>query len=443
MDNFFINMFKRREATSGVVTTTNPNAAENQPATTEASGSYEEKIVRVQRPDVALTVSAVYRAVELKSKTLGQMQMQYQRRNREGGNFVPAMWGDGKLMNYLIQKRANPLMTASELFQQMSIHREMNGNAFVYIERDDLDRPRYLWMALCGGYDPITGTYALTYNTDRGVRFRVEAPARDVIHWRNTFRHSDGYMGIPTHVYAMQTLSLIATQKSLALENAAKGGRIKGFIGEEKPATGASTLSSGLYNKKAGDNYARELSDKVYEQDITFLRGLDKWVPLSMSAAEMQMIEMLGMNMDDVARFYSTPRPLLMMDTNSHYTTPTNATMEYLQRTIAPLARELEDLFDTAFLNVGDFGDRRFHLCEMPLLRIDLEAQARVDQLHLQMGWTVNEIRQQYDMPALEKGDTPYVSTNLAELGSAKLSGEPQQPTEPEPTEPPKEGDEK
>jgi hypothetical protein len=35
----------------------------------------------------------------------------------------------------------------------------------------------------------------------------------------------------------------------------------------------------------------------------------------------------------------------------------------------------------------------------------------------------VNEIRQQYDRPAVEGGDIIYVSTNLAELGSPKLSG--------------------
>ena len=112
-----------------------------------------------------------------------------------------------------------------------------------------------------------------------------------------------------------------------------------------------------------------------------------------------------------------------MLDTNSHYNDYTNATMEYLQRTIAPLARELEDLFDAKFLTSADFGKRRFHMCELPLLRMDLERQAKVDQLHLQMGWTVNEIRNQYDMPAIKNGDIPYVSTNLAELGSEKLSG--------------------
>ena len=44
----------------------------------------------------------------------------------------------------------------------MSIHRELLGNAFVYIERDAEDRPINFWLALCGGYDPANNTYTLT-----------------------------------------------------------------------------------------------------------------------------------------------------------------------------------------------------------------------------------------------------------------------------------------
>ena len=99
----------------------------------------------------------------------------------------------------------------------------------------------------------------------------------------------------------------------------------------------------------------------------------------------------------------------------------------------------MEDLFDAKFLTAYDYGKRRFHMCELPLMRMDLEKQAKVDQLRLQMGWTVNEIRNQYDMPAIEKGDIPYVSTNLAELGSEKLSGavQPWRLTEPDPNSKP------
>ena len=404
---------------SAVPNATDMKAATEQPA--EGTGSYEERVVRVANPNMALTISAVYRAVELKAKTIGQMEMQYQRKDSVGGNYVQTMWGDGKLLNWMLQKRPNPMTTGAELFQQMSIHRELLGNAFVYIERDALDRPINFWLALCGGYNPVTNSYTLTFNTDRGMRSKFEAPAGDVIHWRNTFRHPDGYMGIPTHIYAIQTLSQIATQRQLNLETAAKGGRMKLLIGEEKGATPTGTMAGGLFNKEEMQKYADELNDRIYVKDVNALRGLDKVINISLTAQDMQMMELLGISLDDCARFYGTPRPLLMLDTNSHYNDYTNATMEYLQRTIAPLARELEDLFDVKFLTADDFGKRRFHMCELPLLRMDLEKQAKVDQLHLAMGWTVNEIRQQYDLPAIEKGDTSYVSTNLAELGSEKL----------------------
>ena len=404
---------------SAVPATTDPNAAGSQPA--EGTGNYEERIVRVTNPNMSLTISAVYRAVELKAKTIGQMEMQYQRKDSEGGNYVQTMWGDGKLLNWMLQKRPNPMMTSAELFQQMSIHRELLGNAFVYIERDALYRPVNFWLAVCGGYNPMTNTYTLTFNTDRGMRSKFEAPAEDVIHWRNTFRHPEGYMGIPTHVYAIQTLSQIATQRQLNLETAAKGGRMKLLIGEEKGTTPAGTLAGGLFTKEEMQKYADELNDRIYVKDVNALRGLDKVINISLTAQDMQMMELLGISLDDCARFYGTPRPLLMLDTNSHYNDYTNATMEYLQRTIAPLAGELEDLFDVKFLTADDFGKRRFHMCELPLLRMDLEKQAKVDQLHLAMGWTVNEIRKQYDLPAIDKGDTSYVSTNLAELGSEKL----------------------
>ena len=96
--------------------------------------------------------------------------------------------------------------------------------------------------------------------------------------------------------------------------------------------------------------------------------------------------------------------------------------MEYLQRTIAPDTSEMEKELFRKLLGIRYYGQRRVHICEKPLLAMDLERQAKVDQLNLQTGArTVNEIRAEHDMPAVEGGDTVYVSTNLAELGSDKL----------------------
>jgi hypothetical protein len=56
-------------------------------------------------------------------------------------------------------------------------------------------------------------------------------------------------------------------------------------------------------------------------------------------------------------------------------------------------------------------------MCEIPLLRMDLERQAKVDQLNLQTGAkTINEIRAEHDMPSVENGDEPMASANLMTL---------------------------
>ena len=431
---------QRREATPGV-----PSSTAEQPQKVEGA-NYEANVRRPYHPNAALTISAVYRAIELRAKTVGQFQMQYQKLSREGGNFVPDMWGDGKRLNYLLQVQPNPIMSASQLFQQLTVCKLQFGNGFVYIERDEFGKPAALWLASCGGYDQKENTYNLTYAGTRGLVNIPSAPAQDVIHIANTFRDINGYMGIPTLRYALDTLSLIATQKAQSLETAAKGGRMKAFIGEQPPSAGYSPISQGLFDPEQMKSYAKEINKEIYNQDIVSLRGLDKVVPISMSAADQQMVQMLEMSLDDVARFYGTPRPLLMMDSNSHYTTPTNATMEYMTRTIQPDVEEIEQEFTRKLLNVYDFGVRKFHMCELPLLRLDREAQAKVDKMNLETGAkTVNEIRAQYDMPAVENGDEPMASANLMTLKAliAKSDASTQlKPGTYTVGEPPKEGEE-
>ena len=420
MDNIFASLFrfKQREATPQAITPGVPTSTNEHPSA--KGGSFEERVVVARSPQVALTVSAVYRAVELRAKTIGQMVMQYQTKDSEKGNFVPSMWGPGKKLNYLLQVEPNPIMSASSLWEQATINRLMMGNGFVYIERDYYGEVQHLWLASCGGYNPERGTYVIAYMDANRPVVKSEVPRQDVLHLANTFRYQNGFWGVSTLQYAFETLTTIKTQKAQTLETAAKGGRMKLIIGEDTSRT-VSPIAAGLFDKAQMEAYADEVNQRIYQKDVIALRALDKVQNISMSAQDMQMIEQMNLGLDDTARFFGTPRPLLMLDTNSHYNDYQNATMEYLQRTIAPDARDIEDECFRKFLNVNDFGKRRIHLCELPLLRMDLERQAKVDQLHLQMGWTVNEIRNQYDMPAIENGDIPYVSTNLAELGSAKL----------------------
>ena len=435
MELFGTNIFgaRKREATPiggapGIPVTTDPNHPSNQEV---KGGSFEERIVTARSPRVALTVSAVYRAVELRAKTIGQMQMQYQVRDREGGNFVLDMMKPrannvsfGTRLNYLLQVEPNPMMSAQSMWEQVTINRLMLGNGFIYIERDELGEPARLWLAECGGYNLGTRTYTITYMSDLGIVKNKIVSADDILHFPNTYRERNGFWGISTLRFAIDTLSLNKTLRQQALETAAKGGRMKLIIGEDTSKT-VSPIAAGLFDKAEMEKYADEVNQRIYQKDVIALRALDKVQNISMTAAEMQAIEQTGMTDDDVARFYATPRPLLMMDTNSHYTTYTNATMEYLSRTIAPDGAEMEAECFRKFLSIYDFGQHRFHLCEQPLLRMDKETQAKVDMLNLQTGAkTINEVRAEHDMPAVENGDEPMASANLMTLKALIAKGD-------------------
>ena len=425
MDNFFIKMFQKREVVQPLEKRDAPvpTSSNEQPAV--EGGSYEERIQYANSPELALTVSAVYRAIELRAKTIGQMPVQYHRKDESGGNFVTWMSGLGKRMNYLLQEEPNPLMSAASLWEQVTINRLQRGNGFVYIQRDPFGDPVAFWLAMCGGYNMEAGTYDLTWLDENGIAIRAAVPKRDVLHFPNTYRYQNGFWGISTLRYAADTLSLIKTQKRQSLETAAKGGRMKILLGEA-PAqnAGYQAISAGMYNKKEMEKYASSIQDQLYGNDVVALRGLDKVQSLSLTAGDMQMMESMSLSYDDVARFYAVPRPLLMLDTNSHYNDYANATMEFMSRTILPDKTDMEKELARKLLGIKYFGTRRIHMCEKPLLAMDPERQAKVDQMNLQTGAkTVNEIRAEHDMPAVPDGDKVYISTNLAELGSEKLSG--------------------
>ena len=445
MDRFFANFFRKREVTPptpGIPSSTNEQEPKVQ------GGDYQERIAYVRGPQQALLVAAVYRAINLRADTMSVMPVQYRKKDYVKGNFMPDMRGLGRRINYILQEEANPIMSAPDLWKLIEINRVCYGNGFAYVERDEFGFPIHLWLVKSGGYDVNNGRFVgITFLTDHGYETIPNVPREDILHFPNTFRYQNGIWGIPTLQYAVESLSLSRTLRQQALETAAKGGRVKLLIGEEKPAGTASTVASGLYNKDQMNAYAEELQKKMYSgHDILAIRGLDKVENISMNAQEMQLFEQMGATNDDVARYFGVPRPLLMLDTNSHYNDYQNATMEFHTRTILPQKNGNEKEIARKLIGIDGYGVRDIHICEDPLMVMDPERRAKVALLKMQAGLcTVNEARRDFDMPAVEDGDVPMASANLMTLKALIAKSDASTALKPgnyTVGEPPKEGEE-
>ena len=416
MDNWF-SLFRRREVqTPGV-----PASTVSQAPQAPKGADWQANVVRPYGRS-SLLIPTWTRCVTLIMQTMGQMLVQYQRMNGEGGNFVEDRYGKNGYLNYLLQVRPNPMMTASQMQEQIEYRKIYYGNAYVYIERGADGYPVNLWLCTGGGYDPLSNRYNLVYNSDRGPRMKVECDARDVLHFKNVFMTDDMYMGIPTIDYAFKALTIAATGDEQALQDMAKGGKMKLIIGEEKPATGGGTLAFGRFDKQQVNKYADEIQERLLSNDVIALQNLDKVQVISQTAQQLQLLEQRGYSDEALCRLMGVPKIIAIVgDGGGNYRMPEHATQECLLRTIQPRIREHEDEFNSKLLTASDFGRRRIHVCELAPRRLDAKGQAEIDKLHLETGVkSPNELRNQYDLPSISDGDTHYVSANLLKIGDER-----------------------
>ena len=413
-------------ATSGVPSTTDPNDPSNQQP---QGADWEKNIVRPYGKQ-SLMVPAWYRGVSLIMQTMGQMVTQYQRMDTEGGNFTEdrgyldrrrTIPTDGNKLNYLLQVRPNPLMTASQLQEQIEYRKIYYGNAYVFIERGEYGQPIALWLCTGGGFNPLTNRYSLVYNSTRGPRMKVEADAKDVMHFKNVFLTDDYYMGLPTLDFAFKSLQIAATADDQALQDVAKGGKHKILLREEKqPSMGTQRNSPNELRKTV-----KRFEGDWQGHDVVLLDNVLDPTIISQTAQQLQLLENRGFQVSDLARILGVPRIMMMEDAGSSYKMPEHATQEFMLRTIQPRIREWEDEMNAKLLTADDFGKRRIHVCELPLRRLDAKGQAEIDKIHLETGVnTVNELRNQYDLPSITDGDEPMASANLMTLKALIAKGD-------------------
>lgn len=390
--------------------------------------NFAGEVERADGSRVSPSVSAWYRGVEVRANASSQLRPEVQRLDREGGNFCPYNYGKFKHLNYLMQVRPNDYENAAQMAKRKEILKINDGNAYIYIERDIYGDIYALHLCNSGSYNALSDTYSGTYSP-RGHKFS-DVPSRDIIHLRNTFTEDGGMRGIPTLRYAARCLNISATNERQSLEVASKGGRFKVLLTQAQERMNA---IGGKLNSKQMEDRRQKMLSELYTGDVGVVPYGTDVKNISMNMQDMQLLENRKFSVPEIARFLGVPTSMLMETTNSNYKTSEHATLE-LFRTLAASIHEEELEYTSKLIGEEGFGVLKIHLCEKPLFRLDLSSQASWNMNRLQTGVaTVNELRNEQDMPSIEGGDTLMLSANLKSIdmllsgstgNSVQLSGE-------------------
>ena len=350
------------------------------------------------KTSLALTLSAVYRCVEVITNGVASLPVKLYRVDGDGYKHEL----DNEL-SYVLSKRPSEKMNSFTFYKLIVKDILMNGNAYALIRREN-GKVTGLVYVPAGLVSPIDKIDHIEYMVT-GMKPTVHQ--RDILHFMNYT--DNGVFGISVLTYARRTLG-IADGGEKSAENFYKSGSCtSGFLKFDGPSSGKQReeILSAWNQATGGPNSG--------PNGIAVLPANVNYTQLSVDPADAQLLESREFSVIEICRFFGVS-PWKCFDlTKSNYNNSEMAELSFLNDTLRPLLTKIEVELETK-LFPGDTGyDIKFDVNEM--LRTDQKSHAEYLTKMFNLGvLSPNEIRRELDMEAVEGGDIHVAQINLTSI---------------------------
>ena len=356
----------------------------------------------------AMLLSAVYRCTEVISDSVAQLPLEPYRIDSDGCKIKFTSHPTYNLLN----REPNKNMSKFTFLKTMVVSMLLTGNAYALIERDEKGNAKalyYIPTELVTILKPQNITDTISYSIT-GMKSVVEDC--NMIHILNFT--SDGYEGVSTLTYARKTLGLAMDAEANA-EGFFKGGaNVAGILKCNSPLTTKQKESlKSSWNSAFNGNTGTPNGVAVLDADLDFQA-------VTVNPSDAQLLETRQFNVIDICRFFGVS-PVKAFDlTKSSYNTIEQMQLAFLTDTLQPLLEKFEGEFQRKLYKPSEKDNITVRFSTAPLLRADKQSQANYYNTLFQMGvMTINEIRQELDLPHLENGNTSFVQVNVQTLKTA------------------------
>jgi HK97 family phage portal protein len=307
----------------------------------------------------------------------------------------------------------NSYQTRSDLLLNAVVALLKHGNCYAVAGRDNRGEVNALHLVNSQSTTPYIEPeshaifYALGANPMLG-NIDVLIPQRDVLHIKmNTPRHP--LVGVSPIEHAAM---------AIAANSAISGHQASFFNNMSRPS---GVLSTDLKLNRDQMNVLRqaweEQSKGMNSGHIPILGGGIKFEAMALSSQDAQMVEAFNMSVNDIARAFRVPLPLLQQHSEgSTYNNVEALISHWLSGGLGFLLEHVEQSFDKFF---GLPTTERIEFDVGSLLRTDFTGRVDGYSKLVQGGlMTINEGRSKLDgLSAVENGDKPIVQQQMVPLG--------------------------
>lgn len=373
----------------------------------------DQPIRPVSTPNQAMKIAAAFRCTSILSGSIAAIPIQLKRRI---GTYYAVDEDDP--IHYALTVRPNPRQTAFELIRNAIVLMLNQGNAYIYPDWVGGELRLTLLSPMSVSYDKMLDEYMVN---DVVNNIYCTLRSEDIIHLRG-MSLDGGYTGVSVIHYAARVLGIAESADVRMLSELQPGSSYKGFIsGNERSTPGISNLNDGQL-KDVADRVDAELRAG---RGIMYLHGDMKFNPMSMSPADLQILEDKKMGVLEICRFYGVHPDKNFAGQSANYKASEMSQVQFLTDTLWPLLRQIENELYVKLIPRKLAPKYKIEFDMESFYQTDLESLSTYMEKTTQNGlYTVNEWRAKRGKAPVEGGDVPMMSCNVAPINSAKIKGE-------------------
>lgn len=318
----------------------------------------------------------------------------------------------------LLTTQPNEIQTASVLRHTLTLHAQLEGNGYAWIERNGYGDAMSLWIL-----DPLqtypvveaVGLKRSVYYVTRGVDGSLrKIPARDVFHVKGP--SFDGFCGLSVMDLMAEALGLGMAARKFATLFFGQGLNARGFlmVPHRLDAKQVQELREQWPKMEAGLSRAH--------LPVVLHGGLD-FKSTTIDPDKAQALETRQFEVKEVANITGVPARYLGDDGKSSYNSLENESKEFLNKTVDPWLDRWEDEARAKLLTEEEKATDSlyFEFQRSDLIRINEKEMAEITRWDRESGLlSVNEVRKRRNMPPIGvEGDVRHIPANWTILTDA------------------------
>lgn len=337
----------------------------------------------------ALCNAALYRCITLISQSIGMLPLNVLHNDdgRETATEHP-VWK-------LLKRQPNKFQTAYEFKSLLQSHVLQYGNAYARIIRSRGQVIQLVPIHPMAVQVKQRDDWSVHYVVTRKDGGLLDFEAEEILHLRDLT--DDGLEGMSRVKLAKRALGIAFDAEDAASRIFSEGVMAGGYLATEK------ALSDKAYNQLQESLQKRYSGKENAGRFMILEEGLkaEKW---GNTASDAQHIENRNHQIEEIARMFGVPRPLLMMDDTSWGSGISELGVFFLKYGLLPWFTMWEQALTRSLLNPAEQDRLIFKFNAGALLRGSLENQAEFFAKALGSGghgaWmTQNEVREISDLP--------------------------------------------